>query len=772
VTATVVDRRANPGDVDGASACRRFLTRQDKRLMMQRDYRHVQPMKGDHEFAASTDDRGNIRPMTAPFRAEDPRPGCSILTIVVLLLITSAGHGTPAPVTAQPPLTRAQADELLDTLKDPEKRASVAAVDKPVTSTVAPTVLLSRTLQQLTSYASAAGDRLAIGFRGITDFPALSAWAGTELSNPAVRAQLAAGTLRIVGVFLAVFTTGALLRRSIKNRVPGRGYRAGREPASAGRLWSATGRVALQMGILIIVALVGDTLLLFLLMDRPVARSVGFAAVNGYLIARFMFAVTEEMLVAKKPIRRGTKVLLGVLVGAIAIGLIGGDVMTKFGAAVEVGQAFEKLVALVVHLLLIVLVIRTRRPMAAWIRRQAAHGKSLVAVGEALAAVWPTIAVIVLAGWWLAFAMDIPDAYHRILRFVIATIAILVTGRVVGALILNVADRRLALLTAEERNTVGGRLAGYSGLVRAALRATLIVLTLIALMEAWGLAWVSWFDAGHTGHAVLVFLGKMLLLVILGIVCWEAADAAFEARVSRLTQSASMARATRLRTLQPIIRVALIITLSLLIVMTALSEVGINVGPLLAGAGILGVALGFGSQILVQEFITGIFLLVEDAVDVGDWVTVGGLSGTVEHLSIRTIRLRAGDGSVHLIPFSSVTSVTNTNRGVGNAAVTVNIDPGEDTDRVSAILDELVKDMRKEPAYSDAMRSDLQLWGVDKVDAAMTTIAGQIVCTDAGRWTVQREFNRRLKKRFEQEGIALGLPLQEVRILRTRPAGA
>jgi small-conductance mechanosensitive channel len=175
---------------------------------------------------------------------------------------------------------------------------------------------------------------------------------------------------------------------------------------------------------------------------------------------------------------------------------------------------------------------------------------------------------------------------------------------------------------------------------------------------------------------------------------------------------------------------------------------------------------------LVQDFITGIFLLVEDAVDVGDWVTVGGLSGTVEHLSIRTIRLRAGDGSVHLIPFSSVTSVTNTNRGVGNAAVTVNIDPGEDTDRVSAILDELVKDMRKEPAYSDAMRSDLQLWGVDKVDAAMTTIAGQIVCTDAGRWTVQREFNRRLKKRFEQEGIALGLPQQEVRILRTRPAGA
>jgi small-conductance mechanosensitive channel len=75
--------------------------------------------------------------------------------------------------------------------------------------------------------------------------------------------------------------------------------------------------------------------------------------------------------------------------------------------------------------------------------------------------------------------------------------------------------------------------------------------------------------------------------------------------------------------------------------------------------------------------------------------------------------------------------------------------------------------MRTDPAYSDAMQSDLQLWGVDKVDAAMTTIAGQIVCTDSGRWAVQREFNRRLKKRFEQEGIALGLPQQQVRIIKS-----
>ena len=128
-----------------------------------------------------------------------------------------------------------------------------------------------------------------------------------------------------------------------------------------------------------------------------------------------------------------------------------------------------------------------------------------------------------------------------------------------------------------------------------------------------------------------------------------------------------MARSARLRTLLPLLRSALLITIVVVAGLMVLSEIGINIAPLLAGAGIIGVAIGFGSQKLVQDLITGIFLLLENAMQVGDTVTVSGLSGTVENLSVRTIRLRAGDGSVHIIPFSSVTSVTNINRGLGNA---------------------------------------------------------------------------------------------------------
>jgi small-conductance mechanosensitive channel len=220
--------------------------------------------------------------------------------------------------------------------------------------------------------------------------------------------------------------------------------------------------------------------------------------------------------------------------------------------------------------------------------------------------------------------------------------------------------------------------------------------------------------------------------------------------------------------LLPLLRSTLLITILVVAGLMVLSEIGVNIAPLLAGAGIVGVAIGFGSQKLVQDLITGIFLLLENAMQVGDLVTVSGLSGTVEALSVRTIRLRAGDGSVHIIPFSAVTSVTNVNRGLGNASVTVTVAFEEDSDRVAEVLREIVAGMRAEPDFASRMLSDLQLWGVDKVDGAGVTIAGQVVCTDSGRWAVQREFNRRMKRRFQELGIAIYNPMRSIAV--TLPA--
>jgi len=208
------------------------------------------------------------------------------------------------------------------------------------------------------------------------------------------------------------------------------------------------------------------------------------------------------------------------------------------------------------------------------------------------------------------------------------------------------------------------------------------------------------------------------------------------------------------------LRTTLFSVIVTVVTLTALSEIGVNVAPLLAGAGILGIAIGFGSQKLVQDVITGLFLLLENAVQVGDIVTVSGLSGIVENLSIRTIRLRAADGALHIIPFSAVTSVTNPSRGIGNASVAVNI--AYKQHRSSQVLKDIAAEMRRDPDYKYLIRDDLELWGVDKVDGSMTSIVGQIPCTDSGRWPVQREFNRRMKLRFQELGIEIARPTQTI----------
>ena len=172
----------------------------------------------------------------------------------------------------------------------------------------------------------------------------------------------------------------------------------------------------------------------------------------------------------------------------------------------------------------------------------------------------------------------------------------------------------------------------------------------------------------------------------------------------------------------------------------------------------------------MQDLITGLFLLLENTVQVGDNVTLSGLSGVVENVSIRTLRLRSGDGSVHIVPFSAVTTITNSSRGAGNAAVSVNVSYKEDTDRAGQILKDIVAEMRREPEYQHLIRGDLELWGVDKVDGSMASIVGQIRCSDAGRWPVQREFNRRMKRRFQECGVEIAPTAQT--ILMQVPASA
>jgi small-conductance mechanosensitive channel len=398
--------------------------------------------------------------------------------------------------------------------------------------------------------------------------------------------------------------------------------------------------------------------------------------------------------------------------------------------------------------------------VAAKLQRQTAYLPTWMTLARHFAEVWHWIASAVIIAAWLVWAVQARNGVTHVLRDTLATLLVLIVSRVLSIAIMGAIAR--AFRAGEGRPVLSRRVSRYYPVVRHLALGAIVTLTILAMLEAWGVDVLSWFSAGAVGSRAVSAIITILVILVVDLAIWELANATIDRNLDRLSASGQYAQAGRLRTLAPLLRSCLMAAIIVVVGLTALSQLGVNTGPLLAGAGIIGVALGFGSQKLVQDFITGIFLLLENAMQVGEWVTVSGLSGTVEQLSVRTIRLRAGDGSVHVIPFSSVTTVTNTNRGIGNAAISVTVAIEEDVDHVADSIRRIGAELRDDPEYRPGIRSDLALWGVDHVDASTVTLVGQIECTDAARWGVQREFNRRVKLRFQEWGIRLANPAQAV----------
>jgi small-conductance mechanosensitive channel len=252
------------------------------------------------------------------------------------------------------------------------------------------------------------------------------------------------------------------------------------------------------------------------------------------------------------------------------------------------------------------------------------------------------------------------------------------------------------------------------------------------------------------------------LTVMVGITVWELANAAIQRYLTKLSKDAQAARSARVRTLLPMLRTVLLVAILVFVALNVLTEIGVNVAPLIAGAGVIGLAVGFGSQTLVRDVITGAFLLFEDAMAVGDVVQVGGHSGVVEQLSIRSIKLRAQDGSVHIVPFSAVTTVTNMTRDFGFAVLDVSVGYGEETDRVSDVLREIAKDVRADAKFGAVIRDDIEILGVERLADSGVLIRARIKTDPGARWMVGREFNRRIKQRFDKLGIEIPYPHQKL----------
>lgn len=281
-------------------------------------------------------------------------------------------------------------------------------------------------------------------------------------------------------------------------------------------------------------------------------------------------------------------------------------------------------------------------------------------------------------------------------------------------------------------------------------RAVVLVLAVLSVLESWGAGTLGWLSS-PSGQRWIGSAASIVLLVGGAVILWHLFNAAITRRLEYLESEGSAV--PRARTLLPLVRRAVFIMLAFLVGMLMLSEVGVAVAPLLAGAGIVGLAVGFGAQKLIQDVITGIFILLENAVAIGDVVTVAGTGGLVEDLSIRSIRLRDLSGNVHTIPFSSVDTITNMTRDYSYYLLDIGVAYREDTDAVAEICREIVGEMRADPEFGPFILEPLEVLGVDQFTDSAVIIKARIKTTPIKQWLVGREFNRRMKKRFDELGI-------------------
>lgn len=260
---------------------------------------------------------------------------------------------------------------------------------------------------------------------------------------------------------------------------------------------------------------------------------------------------------------------------------------------------------------------------------------------------------------------------------------------------------------------------------------------------------------------------RVLLIAILAYIIIRAAALMirrFEDDLSRGTGLDVVERAKRARTLGGLLSNVVVVGVVALAALMMLRELKVDIVPLLTGAGVAGVALGFGAQTLVRDVIAGFFLILEGQVRVGDVVAVNNVSGLVEAINLRTLVLRDFDGTVHVIPAGTITLLSNRAREFAYAVLTVNVGYESDPDRVIALLKTIGAELQADPAWQPHVLAPIEVTGIESLGDWAVTIQFRIKTPPLKQWDIGRELRRRIKKTFEAEGIRFPRPAQDVAV--------
>ena len=261
---------------------------------------------------------------------------------------------------------------------------------------------------------------------------------------------------------------------------------------------------------------------------------------------------------------------------------------------------------------------------------------------------------------------------------------------------------------------------------------------------------------------------NIFIIIFIAFFGWKTLSAIIKKKLDSLENSKDEAQTQRINTLFRILKNFVSIAILVVVIMLILSELGIDIGPLIAAAGVVGLAIGFGAQTLVKDIITGLFIILEGQITIGDIVEIAGHSGKVEAISIRTIRLRDVNGHLHVIPFSEVATVKNITQDQDYHSFEIGVSYNEDVDHVIETIEKVGSDLQKDKDFKSKINGEIEVFGLDKFEDSSIIIKGRIPTVHKQQWLIKREFNRRLKIAFDKSGIEIPFPQTTISYLGTK----
>jgi len=734
----------------------------------------------------------------APALAASPAPAGAV---------AAPAAGGAAPAAAAPVVvdeaTVQQLEALVGTLENQDARTQLvtqlrnlitaqrglAQAKEAEGESALPQTLGARALAFLAARMDVVSRQLVQVANVFSDLPGALSWVQRQAQDDTARdrwVQIAIQLAMILGIgAVAARGIGWLLSR------PRHAMAARRVDSTLLRIPMLLGRAVLELAPILGFIVVAYTIL-SVTEPAPRVRLVALAVVNATVITQALLILVRMLFAPDAPNLRmvhtsdaGAKrcyIWSRRLIAVAVYGYFLAEGAYVLGLPLGAYGALLKLLGVVIAAMLIALILQNRVGVADWMRgnplsgdgdplataRREAEGQGAVlrTARRRFAEIWHVLAilyVVVTLGVWV---LNVYGGFEFLARGTAVTVVAVVVARLlVGGL-----NRTLRRGLTMNRELAGNlpqlhtRAFHYLPIVQRIGKIIIWLVALGAALNGWGIDTLGMVET-NAGRRIVGSAISIGLLLAGAIVAWEVVSALIEHFLRATDRNGTrIERSARMRTLLPLLRNAFLILLVTMVSLITLSELGVNIAPLLAGAGVVGLAIGFGSQTLVKDIITGLFILFEDTVSVGDAVDVGGgHSGTVEAISIRSIRLRDGSGAVHSVPFSAVTTVKNMSKDFSVTLFNITVSNREDPDRIIAVLKETGAEVQAQPQFAADILNPLEVLGVDKLSDTGINILAQFKTRPTRQWGVTREFNRLLKKKFDELGISM--PTQSMQLV-------